>query len=143
MERPAYQLQQKMSRVLLPKIVLLLGLGVLFYVGVLLVISLLNLPPSQEPWINVGALVLLIILIGVGILLDYKRARKPYNFYNDRIGEDKLYSSITNTIPKQNWLDKMFKTYSIDLGNGLVLRNIPEDVDMKPYLDKLVSYNNK
>ena len=37
-------------------------------------------------------------------------------------------------------LDKIFKTYSINLGNGKFIRNVSQEVQIKNYLDKLINY---
>tara|TARA_Y100000310_G_C20704331_1_gene833711 strand:+ start:39411 stop:39863 length:453 start_codon:yes stop_codon:yes gene_type:complete len=142
--QPSYQLAQKLSKIICVKLVSLSILSGLFYIGILIIISLLELPAEQETILNLGSLGLLVLLIILGLILGIKRGKKKYLFFHDRIVFNKEhypYSSIVNTAAKQGFLDKMFKTYSIKLNSDLTLRNISEDIDMKTYLDQLMQFS--
>jgi hypothetical protein len=145
-QKPAYELHQKLSKILIIKSVTLITLSVIFYVGIMIIVSLLNLPANQETGIQVGALMLLIILIGAGVLIDYKKGKKKYLFYAHSIvfgNKSVAYRAINNTNLKENFLDKMFKTYSIKLNEDLILINISKSLDMQTYLKQLIAYDKK
>lgn len=143
-EQPIYILPQSKKRALIPKIISLLILGGIFYLGVLLNISLLNLTANQEQGISLASLIILLLVIFLGIYLSLRRANKPYEFYKNRIAFNKkeiFYTKIINTAAKQDFLDKIFKTCSVNLGNNFHLRNISQQVQISDYLQKLINYS--
>ncbi len=141
-EQPLYILHQSIGRALIPKFVSLVVLGAIFYVGILLNISLLELTAAEETTIKSGALLFLILIIAFGLYLALRKAHQPYFFYRNRLVFNKKewpYSSIVNTTPTQDMIDKVFKTYSINTGN-LHIRNISQEVQLQPYLEQLIQY---
>ncbi len=69
-EQPIYILPQKKSRALIPKILSLLGLGVVFYLGILLNLSLLNLRAGEESivkMIGLGVVFFIFVLCSIEI----------------------------------------------------------------------------
>jgi len=142
-EQPVYRLQQVKKRALLPKIFSLLILGSLFYLGVLLNLSLVNVEAQQETAVKTVSLIIVLLLVGVGIVFSIRAAARPYLFYRNRIQFGKkeiLYVNITNTAPGRNITDKVFKTYSINLGSRFLLRHIPAGIELQSYLQQLVEY---
>ena len=142
-EQPKYVLQQNKSRALIPKIVSLFVLGIIFYLGVLVNISLLELKGSEETIVNIISLILVLCVIAVGIYLAFHKAHLNYKFYQSKIIFDKqtiAYLEIKNTLPKQDFIDKIFNTYTINLGNNFFIRNVPKTVDIQNYLQQLVDY---
>ena len=96
--------------------------------------------------LKTGALLLLAVLIIIGTLLTYKKVRQPYLFYRNRITHGKeviYYLNITNTSPSTNFLDRIFKTYSIQLGKTFFLRRIPETIQLSDYLQQLIEFAKK
>jgi hypothetical protein len=141
--QPVYVLPQNKKRTLIPKTLLLIVLGVIFYSGILLNITLLNLAAGEDTLVKIIALVVLTIIVGMGIFLDYHQASLPHTFYQDRLIVEKkehFYHAIEKVDRKQNFWDKLFKTYSVDLGDGIVLRNIPVAVPIEGYIQQLVAY---
>ena len=55
-EQPLYLLHQNVGRAMIPKFLSLVILGTIFYVGILLNISLLELTAAEETTIKSGAL---------------------------------------------------------------------------------------
>ena len=51
-----------------------------------------------------------------------------------------LYVNIINTKMKQNFIDKMFKTYSIELGKNFYLKHISSEINIENYLQQLIQY---
>ena len=80
-EQPIYVLAQSKKRAIIPKILTFLILGVIFYLGILLNVSLLELDARQETIFKTVPLIILIVVIVVGIFLTLKRAKKKYHFY--------------------------------------------------------------
>jgi hypothetical protein len=142
-EQPIYILSQKKSRSLIPKIFSLLGLGVIFYLGILLNLSLLNLRAGEESIVKLIGLGVVFAIVVLGVYLAIHHVRLSFKFYNNRImqGKKKItYVEITNTKMKQNILDKIFKTYSIELGKNFYLRHIPTSINIENYLQQLIQY---
>lgn len=139
-EQPLYLLPQDKKRILIPKIITLLFLATLFYLGVLLNISLLSLSASDETTVKLASLLLLLLIVVLGIFLNF---RGPYRFYSDKLIINKkevFYHTINGIARKQNFLDKLFKTYSLNLGNGFVLKNIPQEIEVQNYIQQLATY---
>ncbi len=142
LKKMQYEIHQKKSRAIIPKVILLLFLSVIFYLGILLNLSLLDLPVEQESITRIATLIFLVLLIIIGIFLSYKHATKPYQFTQDRIIQGKkqcLYKDITNTISKTNLLDKIFKTYSIKLNKTFSLKHLSQEQDLQNYLQQLTN----
>ncbi len=142
-ELPLYVLPQRLSRAVLPKIGILIILSLIFYSGILLNITLLELTAPTETMVKLIALIFLLGIIFLGILLAFRRAKLPYTFYQNKITfnkEEITLNNILNTTPKSDLLDKIFKTYSINLGNNFHLRHIPEQIQIKEHVTALVGY---
>ncbi len=142
-QKPLYILQQKQSRAVIPKILSFLILGIIFYVGILLNLALLSLTASEETIVKISSLGLLLVVIIIGVILTFKRAHKPFIFYQSHIQFGKksiTYLNVMNSKPEKHFLDKIFKTYSINLGNHFHLRHIPQEIDIATYLNQLINY---
>ncbi|MBU0457286.1 MAG: hypothetical protein ABH824_07280 [Nanoarchaeota archaeon] len=142
-EKPIYVLPQIKKRALLPKITILFFLGVIFYLGVLLNISLLELNATQETTIKTISFVFLLSLLVLGTYFSYHKAHIPYKFYQNRITQGKKtinYIDINNTASHTDIFDKIFKTYTTNLGNDFVLRNISQEIKLENYLRQLIDY---
>lgn len=145
-EQPQYILPQNKARAIIPKTVSLIILGIIFYFGILLNISLLKLTGSEETTIQTVSLIVILLAIILGITLSLLNARKKYFFYRNQIqfGKKKiLYANITNTAAKQNLFDKIFKTKTIKLSKKFSLKNIPAEIDLQNYLQQLIAYSQK
>ena len=145
-EKPIYILPQVKTRALIPKIVSLLVLGGIFYVGVLLNLSLLAITKETASIANLAALILLLLVVALGIFLSFHKAEQPYQFHRKGLSQGKKtisYNDITNLSSKQDFLDKIFKTYSINLGQGFYLRNISQALQIAGYLQKLINYSKQ
>lgn len=148
-EQPLYSVYESKPRALIPKTISLFFLAFIFYLGVLVNISLLELAAGQETTLKAGALLVLAVLISLGIFLTFRKTRQPYLFYRNRITHGKetmYYINITNTSPATNFLDTIFKTYSIPLGKKFSLQHIPETTpkdQLSNYLQQLIEYAKK
>ncbi len=145
-EQPIYAVQESKQRTLIPKVITLLFLAAIFYLGVLVNISLLELSADQETALKTGSLLTLAVIIIVGIILTFIKTRRPYLFYKNRITHGKetiYYFNITNTTATKNFLDRSFKTYSLQLSKTFFFRNIPETIQLSNYIQQLIEYAKK
>lgn len=142
-EQPQYILSQKKSRAIIPKIIVLLILGLIFYLGILLNVALLDLTGSEETTIKLISLIILIMIVGLGIYLAIRRSKLQYFFYRNRLifgKEEIFYHEILNTKINKDFFDFFFHTYGINLGHNFHLRHIPEEINLENYLNKLIAY---
>ena len=145
-EPPIYTLPQNKSRAIIPSAITLIILGIIFYLGVLLNMSLLRLATAEEDIIRILALVLLLFLIILGIFLSWHQSKQNYIFYRQFLfikKKEVFYANMLLGQPKQDIWDKMFHTYSLSLGRNVFLRNIPQEVNIAGYLQQLVSYSQR
>lgn len=142
-EQPVYILPQNKLRALAPKFITFLVLGVIFYLGVLLNLSLMELVSSTENLIQTISLILLLSIIILGIYLAIHRANQAYKFYRNHLLIHKKeldYINIITITTKQDLWDKIFKTYSLSLGNQFYLRHISNSTQITGYLQQLIDY---
>ncbi len=140
---PLYVLPQQKARAIIPKAVILFFLGVIFYLGVILNLSLLNLTASEETTANLVALLLIIILLGIGIINALRKAKFDYLFYQDRIQWNQKttpYQSITTIQYKEKLSDKIFKTYSLQLNDQFQIKHISQQLNIQEYVEKMRAY---
>ncbi|MAF97624.1 MAG: hypothetical protein CMH26_03215 [Micavibrio sp.] len=145
-QQPLYVLNQDQKRALIPKIIILIALSAIFYVGILLNISLLDMRASQENLAKTISLIVVIVIAIVGIGLAIWHARNKVYFYADHLVINKKslsINSILNTQAKQDILDKIFKSESINLGNNFHLRHIPQQLQIPNYINQLIAYQKK
>jgi len=142
-QQPVYSFSQVKVRAIIPKAVVLLFLSIVFYLGILLNLSFLYLRSSEETLIKIVVLIFLLLVIAIGVFMAFRRASAPYIFYQDKIrlhGKEMKYTDIAVVEKKQNFLDKTFKTYSLDLGNKVRMNHISQDLDIKSYLENILRY---
>ncbi len=145
-ERPFYVLPQSKARALVPKIIILLVLGAIFYLGVLLNLSLIDITKEATELVNLISLIILLCVIALGVFLSVHKAETSYKFYRQGLGQGKKsinYINIINTSSKQDFLDKIFKTYTINLGEDFYLRHISQGIQISGYLQKLINYSKQ
>lgn len=142
-EQPLYVLSQVKKRALIPKIISLILLGAVFYVGILVNLFLLNLTAGDETVIKTSSLILLILVVILGIYLSYHKANFSYRFYRDRVQFGKKaikYTEIKNTHQKKDIFDKMFKTYAQVLSKDFYIRNVPNQINIAAYVQQMITY---
>ncbi len=141
-EEPLYKVPVVRSRFLIPKLIILLALGGLFYGGVLINIMLLDLSASNETLTKIITFFFLTAIIALGMYITYVKAEKEYHFYRTwmELGNEKvLYTAITQATTEQNIWDKLFHTNQIKIP-GHTLRHVPEELHLDEYINKLVVY---
>ena len=68
-EQPLYTLNQNKARAIIPKIITYIFLGIIFYAGILLNLSLLNLSSGEETIVKIISSIILLSVIVLGIYL--------------------------------------------------------------------------
>ena len=130
----------------MPKGVVLVILGTIFYLGILLNISLLNMDAAQETTIKTGSLIFLLTIIVFSMIIAFYRSKIPVFFYRNRLMYKNnviLLTEMSNTAPQQDLPDKLFKTQTFNLGKNFMLRNVPAELQMEQYLQQLKAYAQK
>jgi len=143
-QQPQYVFKSKAMKILLPKVLTLIILAALFYVGILVNIGLLKLDGETETIVKSSGLLIMALLVIVGALLNVKKAKTPYKYFPQQIthGKSKIsYADIPSVEKKQSIMDKIFGTYTLKLSKKFSIEGIPKDVDLKSYTDQMVSYN--
>ncbi|PIN76740.1 hypothetical protein COV17_01310 [Candidatus Woesearchaeota archaeon CG10_big_fil_rev_8_21_14_0_10_36_11] len=143
-EKPLYTLYQNKTRTIVPKFMSFIILGIVFYIGILLNIALLNLTGSEETLIKTIAFIFILLIITVGAYITFHRAHLPYIFYHNRIlfnNKETFYTNISHVSTKKDIFDKIFKTYSLDVSHHMYIRHVPQSINIQSYVDQLVSYS--
>ena len=144
--QPLYQLEQKRDRLILPNIIIPFLLSIIFYLGVLLNISFLELSGKTETLVKLIVLIILIILNIIGIISVIQKSKKNYLFFNDRLvfGSKEIpYKEIMEIKEQQNLFDKWFGTYSLKLNSKFSIKCIPEELKIQNYIQQLINYSKQ
>ena len=144
--QPLYQLEQKKNRLIIPNIVIPFLLSVVFYLGILLNISFLELNGKTETTVKAAILVILIVFNIINFILVIKKSQKKYFFFNNRLyfdGKETSYQEIAEMKEQQNILDKWFGTYSLKLSPKFAIKNIPEELKIQNYIQQLINYSKQ
>ena len=145
-EQPQYILPQIRSRALIPKIFALLILAVIFYAGILVNVALLDLTGEEETIVKMSSSILVLLIVTIGFFLSFHKAHLTYKFYRDRIqfGKKSIpYIKISNTNQQQDFSDKIFKTYKINLDKKFLIRNISQETNISGYLQQMITYSQQ
>jgi len=117
---PKYRIRPRPERFLMNKLLILLGLGVLFYLGIYVNYYLLDL--SMPLYLNILFIFGILLLVIMELILCYvKYGNYAYEFYeeklvvNDGKSHEIPYSEIKHIHYSSNFLDKQFNTGSIVL----------------------------
>jgi membrane protein YdbS with pleckstrin-like domain len=117
---PKYRIRPRPERFLMDKLLVLLGLGVLFYLSIYVNYYLLN--STIPTYLNVLFIISIILLVIMELILCYvKYGNYAYEFYEQRlvVSDGKTheipYSGIKQIHYSTNFLDKQFNTGSIVL----------------------------
>lgn len=144
MENPIYILKPDEKGYLVPRIMAILILGVLIYVGIILNMKFLE--------IDIGfyykfTAIILAILLGVFAFLESysKYLHSDYYFYKDRMYANKMwipYSTISAIDLKRSIFDKLLGTSTIVLGRYR-LKSVPYSQAIYNYVRSMIEYSNQ
>ncbi len=143
-EQSLYALLPIKKRIIIPKLITLVVLSGLFYIGIVLNLALININQPTENIIHLIGIIIIASCLLVGIALAIRQSKQSYYFYKDRIiiGTKQIfYTEISQYTTKKNTWDKLFATYSLSLNNNFALRNIPLAINIADYVKQLVNYN--
>ena len=124
-EQPIYTLPQVKKRLIVPKIITFLFLGLIFYLGVLMNVSLLSLTGQAKTLTLSIAIIILLSIILFGIIYNLLKAKKNYLFYNNKIvfwKKEIPLNTILNTEIKRNFLDKITSLLRLSFCLGFIKR---------------------
>ena len=143
METPSYSTKPNLSRILIPRIIKLLLLSALLYLGVR--INYIVFGAEFPGIINLIVVILILVLIAADIFLAHmKNKENKIYFFNDRIEiRGKNHNTInlalvSNAEVKMNMLDKMLNTGDIKLNNGEKIKNLNYPERIRQYILQLI-----
>lgn len=147
--QPTYVLPQVRTRVIIPKTITLLVLGGIFYLGVILNLSLLQVSQQTSALARSITAAVIVLFLVLGLLIASSRSKKKYLFYRDRIvfGEKQVFYREINSLSRHySFWDSPFKTYSlsltISLNHKFVLKHISRTIDITDYIQKMITYSS-
>ncbi|MBW2993459.1 hypothetical protein KY317_02705 [Candidatus Woesearchaeota archaeon] len=139
-EQPLYIAYKDIKRVLFPRFLLLIGLGIVFYLGILLNLYLLQV--RDKTLICTLSIIVIILLIVIQMFLILKRIKtKGYAIYSNRVefgNKSIYYGNVKNVYYKRNFIDKLFDTGTIFLYPYLKIEKIKNSVNVYNYIKKLI-----
>jgi len=144
-EKLQFSTKPNSVRILLPKTLLMLFLGILLYIGIQLNISLLGI--SVNPLFNYMIIGIIIAAVGVHFFFNKRKiSAATYNFYTDRIvrtGRDEAYISYvqaSSTSKEQNIFDRLFNTATISIEPDFRIEHINNAQRVLDYIQKMTAY---
>lgn len=141
---PLYILPQVKKRAIISKIITLMLLGIIFYLGVILNLALLNLDQKIHNLVQLTAAGIIFFCLVLGTIAAIAKSNRKYLFYRDRIvfGKKQLfYQEITSIDLKKNFWDGLFHTSVFQLNKKFAIKNIPVTINISDYLKKLIAYS--
>lgn len=142
MELPDYTVYLETPRMLFPKTVITIIGGLLAYIIIWLIFYMTK--NAVPLFFSIFVMIAILGAVLAITVLNYKKiSNYQYRFYNNRIeyyGEFKgyiFYNQITNLSVEKNFIDKLFHTGKINLGNFMI-KNIPNLNQVFFYVQKMV-----
>ncbi len=141
----SYVIVKDMGRMLVPQAVKTGALCVIFFFAVKINLYLFAKYRlmSTRPHAIVDFLVaaIIVLLFAIQIIITYIRTIKCfYTFYPDRIEHPKwtiMYAEIREPDVRQDRIDRIFKTGTVQLGTGRALEHIKHPIEMRDYVLRL------
>lgn len=141
-EKPFYVLYQDAKRAYIPKMLMVLGLGAVFFFGIWLNLNLLRAEEQTKSIVLVVVAVVMLMLVLAETLMSYRKAKKyPYYFFQNRIqsrGKAAYYGNIDNIYLEKKFFDKLFNTGTIVLHPYMKMNNIKNSDYMLDYMKQLL-----
>jgi hypothetical protein len=141
-EQPQYALSQDLARVLIPKLLQLIGLGIVFYFAIWLNLYLLDAEDSAKNYTLIISLIILFIAVIIElVLIIAKTSKNKYLFYLNKIefkSRQIPFVNIKNVYLQKNFLDKIFNTGTIILYPVFKIEKISNINQIFYYIQKLV-----
>jgi len=144
MPTPAYNVRTDFRRPLAIQFMKIIGLCIVFYLGIFVNMKLLNKSPGLL--FNLLVITVLGTLVVVQLVFTYLKAMKSqYLFYPDRIeytGKKKrsiMLKDVANISIKNDFFDKALRTGTIVLEPGFIIQSIDRPQQNMFYIENLVS----
>ncbi len=141
-ELPDYVIKPNVTKVIVSQIIVTTVLAALFYLGIFINVSLLNIEIPGT--INILIISVIALLVFIQALLSYLQTSKTtYSIYKDRLQIDEKYmmfSSIQEMKEKRNFIDRFFDTGTLIIGKTKVTA-IPNFAQTIIYLKQMVQYS--
>lgn len=145
METPQYSLKPNLDRFIVPRVILVLILGIAFFFGIYLNLALLKM--------EVGLIQFTIIFLAVAVAaalaivqnMSYYKALQ-YDFFTNHIqigGNPIMLNTVSGISLKQDIFDKMFNTCTIELPPVAKIKYIPNSYQIYSYIQQLLQFNQK
>ncbi len=142
MDQPQYSVKPKLARALVPETIKLILLSAIFYVGILVNLSLLNYPLPLS--VNLLVIAVLVVLVALELILVYlKTSKTMYQFYQDRIEAAKKsvkYLDVANPKIKRSLFDKSYNTGTIMLQPRFKLVYVENPDEVFGYIQNMIAY---
>lgn len=123
-------------------------LGCIFYLGVILNLSLLQIDPGYSTLAKLITAAVIIFFLVLGTVIASSRSKKSYLFYRDRIifGKKQVFYQEINSIDQHySFWDSLFKTYFLTLVTSpsatFVLKHIPRTINIITYIKQMINYS--
>ena len=84
-EKPLYILPQLKKRAIIPKMISLMFLGFIFYMGVLFNLILLDFSNEIVELAKILSMIIIVLLVGIGVIASISRSKRKYFFYRNKI----------------------------------------------------------
>lgn len=145
MELPQYSARPRKARALVPELIKLASLGLVFYVGISINLSLLQITVSLS--INIIMLLAIFTMVALQLLLTYLNLSKTaYEFYLDRIDvkgkkpRSLHYYDVHDMKITKGFLDKIYNTGTVMINPKFKLSNVEKPEELLNYLRGMVAY---
>ena len=146
MELPQYSVKPKKARAIVPELLKLLLLSSIFYVGIFLNLSLLEVSLSLS--LNLLIILAVVVMIALQSLLSYVSLSKTsYDFYLDRLEitgkrpRTVHYYDVQQPSIKKGFFDRTYKTGTVVIGPKLKLSNVEKPEEVLNYLQDMMAYS--
>jgi len=141
-EQPLYSLSPDLARILIPKLLQLIGLGIIFYFAIWLNLYLLDVKDTTKNYTLIISIIILFIAVIVElVLVVIKTKNNKYLFYPNKLefkGQPIPFVNIANVYLQKNFLDKIFNTGTIILHPNFKMEKISNTNQIFYYTQKLV-----
>ncbi len=139
-----YTLKPNKKRAIIPKVISVLFLCILFYLGIQLNLYLLEVPISTFTAVLIIS-ALFILFVFESIMTYSKADRLTYYFHDDKLTVQNKelrsidYLDVQNTSIKQNLVDKVFNTGTIILAPDFSIKFINNSSQLYNWINQLVA----
>ena len=142
---PEYVIRPNVTRVLIPQIIITSVLAVIFYLGILLNVTLLRI--FIPGTINMLIISVLALLVVMQVLLSYLQASKThYSIYKNRIQIEGpkqqyiMFSTIQSMKASKNIFDNMLNTGTLVIEPKIKITAIPNFDQNYQYLNQMIQF---